>query len=59
MMPSNALRVLVPSLLLPVFMSHAGGWAVVTVDSLPDYVEAGKAVTLSVRTDRSVLVQSG
>ena len=47
MMPINALRVLMPSLLLPVFMSHAGGWAVVTVDSLPDYVEAGKAVTLT------------
>jgi mono/diheme cytochrome c family protein len=47
MMPSYALRVLVPSLLLPVFMSHAGGWAVVTVDSLPDYVEAGKVVTLT------------
>lgn len=47
MMASNALRVLVPGLLLPVIMSHAGGWAVVTIDALPDYVEAGKAVTLT------------
>ena len=46
MIASNALRVLVPGL-LPVFMAHAGGWAVVTVDALPDYVEAGKPVTLT------------
>lgn len=47
MMASNALRVLVPGLLLPALMGHAGGWAVITVDDLPDYVEAGKAVGLS------------
>jgi mono/diheme cytochrome c family protein len=47
MMASNALRVLVPSLLLPALMAHAGGWAVITVDDLPDVVEATKPVTLS------------
>ena len=44
---SKALRVLVPGLLLPTLMAHAGGWAVITVDDLPDYVEAAKPVTLS------------
>lgn len=47
MMASKSLRVLVPGLVLPVLMSHAGGWAIVTVDALPDYVEAGKPVTLT------------
>ena len=47
MMASNALRVLVPGLLLPLLMGHAGGWAVITVDDLPDVAEAGKPVTLS------------
>jgi|SRR5688572_1138338 len=47
MIASNALRVLVPGLLLPVFMSHAGGWAVFTVDELPSYAEAGKPVALT------------
>ena len=47
MMASKALRVLVPGLLLPTLMGHAGGWAVITVDDLPDYVEAGKPVALS------------
>ena len=46
MMPSNTLRVLVPGLLLPLLMGHAGGWAVITVDDLPDTVEAGKRVAL-------------
>jgi hypothetical protein len=44
---SKAMRVLVPGLLLPGLMAHAGGWAVITVDDLPDYVEAAKPVTLS------------
>ena len=44
---SNALRVLVPGLLLPSLMAHAGGWAVITVDDLPDYAEAAKPVALS------------
>jgi len=47
MMASNALRVLVPGLLLPLLMGHAGGWAVITVDDLPDVVEAGKPVALA------------
>ena len=47
MMVSNALRVLVPGLLLPFLMGHAGGWAVITVDDLPDVAEAGKPVVLS------------
>lgn len=47
MIPSNALRVLVPGLLLPVFMAHSGGWAVITVDDLPGHAEAGKPVSLT------------
>ncbi len=47
MMAIDALRVLVPALLLPASMHHAGGWAVVTVDQLPDYAEVGKPVTLT------------
>jgi mono/diheme cytochrome c family protein len=46
-MTSRALRVLVPGLLMPAFMTHAGGWAVITVDELPDFAVAGKATTLS------------
>lgn len=43
----HALRVLIPAALLPLAMSHAGGWAIVTVDDVPDYAVAGTAVTLS------------
>lgn len=46
-MTTRALRVLVPGLLLPVFMTHAGGWAIITVDDLPDYAVAGTPVSLS------------
>ena len=46
-MPTRALRVLVPGLLRPVFMSHNGGWAIITVDNLPDYAVAGTPVALS------------
>jgi mono/diheme cytochrome c family protein len=46
-MVTRALRVFVPGLLLPGFMSHAGGWAVITVDDLPDYAVAGTPVALS------------
>ena len=47
MMASRTLRVLVPGLLLPTLMGHVGGWAVITVDELPDYVQAGKPVQIS------------
>ena len=47
MFASKALRVLVPGLLLPTLMGHAGGWAVITVDDLPDAIQAGKPVELS------------
>jgi hypothetical protein len=47
MMASNALRVLLPGVLLPALMAHAGGWAVITVQELPDYVEVGKRIDLS------------
>lgn len=47
MMASKALRALVPGLLLPTVMGHAGGWAVITVENLPDYVEAGKPLELT------------
>ena len=46
MMTSRMLHVLVPGL-LPALMAHAGGWAVITVQALPDYVEAGKQVDVS------------
>jgi hypothetical protein len=47
MIASSALRILIPGLLLPTLMAHAGGWAVITVQDLPDYVEAGKRIDLS------------
>jgi hypothetical protein len=47
MMASNTLRVLVPGLLLPALMAHAGGWAVITVDELPDSAQATVPVALS------------
>lgn len=47
MMASSALRILVPGLLLSTLMTHAGGWAVITVQELPDYVEAAKRIDLS------------
>lgn len=34
-------------LLLPLSSAPLGGWATVTVDDLPDYIEAGKPLTLS------------
>ena len=46
MMASRTLHVLIPGL-LPALMAHAGGWAVITVQDLPDYVEAGTRVDLS------------
>jgi cytochrome c2 len=46
-MIASALRSLVPVFLLPLTMGHAGGWAVITVDAVPDVVEAGKAVTMT------------
>ncbi len=46
-MTTRALRALAPALLLPTFMAHAGGWAVITVDDLPDYAVVGKPLTLS------------
>lgn len=46
-MTGRALRVLVPGLLLPAFMTHAGGWAVITVDDLPDYAVAGRPLQLT------------
>ena len=47
MKASKALRGVVPGLLLPALMGHAGGWAVITVDELPDYAEVGKPLALS------------
>ena len=34
-------------MLVPVLAFRFGGWAVVTVDDLPEYLVAGKPVTLS------------
>ena len=40
-------QLLLPGLvLLPVIVAYAGGWAVITVEALPDYVVAGKPVVL-------------
>jgi mono/diheme cytochrome c family protein len=47
MVASNVLRVLVPGLLLPAVMGHAGGWAVITLDDLPEYAEAQKPLELT------------
>lgn len=40
-------RLLPAVLVLPALGAWMGGWAVTTVDELPDYVEAGKPFTLS------------
>ena len=42
---------LAPAAILSGLMTHAGGWAVITVDDLPDYAVVGKplALTYSVR----------
>jgi len=45
-MASRMLHVLIPGI-LPAFMAHAGGWAVITVQDLSDYAEAGKPIDLS------------
>lgn len=47
MVASNVLRVVVPGLLLPAVMGHAGGWAVITLDDLPEYAEAQKPLELT------------
>ena len=44
---TSALRALVPGVLVPALMGHAGGWAVITIDDLPDYAIAGKPLTLT------------
>ena len=47
MIASSALRILVPAFLLPLTMGHAGGWAVITVEDLPDVAEAGTPVVMT------------
>src|SRR5262249_25794057 len=47
MFASRALRVVIRGILLPTLMGHAGGWAVITVDDLPESAEVGKPLTLS------------
>ena len=42
MLGISPIRTVVPALILSGVMNHAGGWAVITVDSLPDHVVAGK-----------------
>jgi mono/diheme cytochrome c family protein len=47
-MTSTLLRLTLAGLaVLPAIAHHAGGWAVITVDELPDYVVAGEPVTLA------------
>ena len=40
-------RLLPAVLVLPALGAWLGGWAVTTVDHLPDYIEAGKPFTIS------------
>ena len=47
-MPRRPYALLLPALLLaPLFGRVMGGWATVTVEDLPDYVEAGKPLPLT------------
>ena len=47
-MTRRALRLVAPGLvLIPALTALAGGWAVITVEDLPDYVVAGRPVTLT------------
>jgi cytochrome c2 len=47
-MPRRSYSLLLPALLLvPSLGALMGGWATVTVDELPDFVEAGKPLTIS------------
>ena len=41
------IRSAIAALALPGLMSHAGGWAVITVDNLPEYAVAGKPLEFS------------
>jgi mono/diheme cytochrome c family protein len=43
----RTLRVVTPALALPALTGTAGGWAVITVDDLPEYAEVGKPIELS------------
>jgi len=47
MLGISPLRGLASVAILSSVMSHAGGWAVITVDNLPDYAVAGKPVELT------------
>src|ERR1043166_839864 len=47
-MPRRPYALLLPALLLaPLFGRVMGGWATVTVEDLPDYIEAGKPLPLT------------
>jgi hypothetical protein len=46
-MTRRAIPYLLPALMLLPMGSHFGGWAVITVKDLPDYVEAGKPVPVA------------
>ena len=47
MLAISPLRGLASAAILSGFMTHAGGWAVITVDNLPDYAIAGKPLEFS------------
>lgn len=54
----SPVRCAVPALILSGLMNHAGGWAVITVDNLPEHAVAGKAVefTYAVRQHGQTLL---
>lgn len=43
----RALRLVAPALVLPALTHNAGGWAVITLDDLPEYADVGTPVELS------------
>ena len=43
----RALRLVAPGLILPALTGNAGGWAVITLDDLPEYAAVGTPVELS------------
>ena len=47
MLAISGLRGLASAAILSGVMNHAGGWAVITLDNVPDYAVAGKPIELT------------